>query len=78
MILTNDINEWKSFNRELSVPNGDKIARLGLVNHAPIKTIEDGLKAGRNNPKDFDDLIWLFQNFRTVSFFCKSNKRMGK
>jgi signal transduction histidine kinase len=73
-LLTNDLNEWKSFNRELSIPNGDKIARLGLLNDAPIETIEAGLKAGRNNPKDFNDLIWLFQNFRTVSFFAKAIK----
>lgn len=73
-LLTNDLNEWESFNRELSIPNGDKIARLGLLNDAPIETIEAGLKAGRNNPKDFNDLIWLFQNFRTVSFFAKAIK----
>lgn len=73
-LLTNDRNEWDLFNKELSVPKGDKIARLGLINDAPIETIEAGLKAGRNNPEDFDDLIWLFKNFKSVSFFAKALK----
>lgn len=77
-LLTDDINEWKSFNRELSVPNGDKIARIGLLNNASMETIEAGLKAGRNNPKDFDDIIWLFKNFKSVSFFEKAIKEWEK
>lgn len=73
-LLTSDSNEWQSFQRELSVPKGDKIARLGLINNAPIETIEAGLRAGRNNSEDFDDLIWLFKNFRSVSFFAEAIK----
>lgn len=73
-LFTKDIEGWRLFNSELSVPIGDKSARLGLINNAPIETIEVGLKAGRNNQKDFDDLIWLFKNFKSVSFFAKAIK----
>lgn len=73
-LFTKDIEEWKLFNSELSVPIGDKTARLGLINNAPIETIEVGLRAGRNHQKDFDDLIWLFKNFKSVSFFAKAIK----
>lgn len=73
-IFTKDTSEWELFNSELSVPIGDKKARLGLINNAPIKTIEAGFSAGRNNPKDFDDIIWLFKNFKTVPFFAKAIK----
>ncbi|MEN9908497.1 MAG: hypothetical protein RLZZ540_1646 [Bacteroidota bacterium] len=73
-LFTKDIEEWSLFNSELSVPIGDKTARLGLINNSPIETIEAGLRAGRNNQKDFDDLIWLFKNFKSVSFFAKAIK----
>lgn len=72
--FTKNIEEWKLFNNEISVPIGDKTARLGLINNAPMKTIEAGLRAGRNNQKDFDDLIWLFKNFKSVPFFEKAIK----
>lgn len=77
-LFTKDVTEWKSFNRELNVPYGDQIARMGLLKNAPIETVEAGLKAGRNNPKDFDDLIWLFKNFKSVSFFEKAIKEWEK
>ncbi|MBA0883577.1 sensor histidine kinase [Flavobacterium undicola] len=73
-LFTKDIEEWRLFNSELSVPIGDKTARLGLINNSPIEAIEVGLRAGRNNQKDFDDLIWLFKNFKSVSFFAKAIK----
>jgi signal transduction histidine kinase len=73
-LFTKDIEKWKLFNSELSVPIGDKTARLALINNDPIETIEVGFRAGRNNQKDFDDLIWLFKNFKSVSFFAKAIK----
>lgn len=73
-LFTKENSEWQLFNQELSVPKGDKIARIGLLNNAPIENIEQSLRAGRNSPEDFDDLIWLFKNFRNVSFFAKAIK----
>ena len=69
-LYTKDVKEWNSYKRELSVPQGDAIARIALLNNGSRETIEAGFKAGRNNPKDFDDLIWLFQNFQSVDFFA--------
>ncbi|WP_432673323.1 sensor histidine kinase [Flavobacterium sp. SM2513] len=62
-------NEWSLFNQELVIPEGDKIARFTLENGGSIDTIEAGFKTGRNNPKDIDDLIWLYKNFQSISFF---------
>ncbi|GEC70990.1 Signal transduction histidine kinase [Flavobacterium flevense] len=73
-LFTKENSEWQLFNQELNVPKGDKIARIGLLNNAPIENIEQSLRAGRNSPEDFDDLIWLFKNFRNVSFFAKAIK----
>lgn len=69
-LYTKDVKEWNSYKRELSVPQGDAIARIALLNNGSRETIEAGFKAGRNNPKDFDHLIWLFQNFQSVDFFA--------
>ncbi len=73
-LYTKDISEWKSFNEELSVPIGDQIARIALMNNGTEKSIKEELRKGRNNEKDFDDLIWLFKNFKSISFFKKALK----
>ncbi|MGM8361532.1 sensor histidine kinase [Flavobacterium sp. ARAG 55.4] len=73
-LFTKENSEWQLFNKELAVPKGDKMARIGLLNDIPIENIEQSLRAGRNSPEDFDDLIWLFKNFRKVSFFAKAIK----
>lgn len=73
-IFTKEETEWKSFKKEIKVPLGDKKARLGLLKNAPLENIEEGLIAGRNNPKDFEDLIWLFKNFKWVPFFARAIK----
>lgn len=73
-LFTKKANEWELFNREINVPIGDKIARLNLINNGPDETTKAGFKAGRNDPKDFDDIIWLFKNFKSVPFFAKAIK----
>ena len=71
-LYTEDTAHWKLFKEELSVPEGDGAARNALVNNSEIEIIKDGLRAGRNHEKDLDDMIWLFQNFGTISFFKKA------
>ncbi|MDI5888973.1 MULTISPECIES: sensor histidine kinase [Flavobacterium] len=71
-LFTNDTSQWKLFNDELSVPKGDKTARIGLVNNTDIEIVKDGFRAGRNDERDLDDLIWLFKHFYSVSFLAKA------
>lgn len=71
-LFTKDPIQWKLFNEELSVPKGDKIARIGLTNDGTTETIKNGFRAGRNNDKDLDDLIWLFRYFHSVPFLAKA------
>jgi signal transduction histidine kinase len=71
-LFTKDPIQWELFNDELSVPVGDKTARIGLVNNSDIGIIKDGFRAGRNDEKDLDDLIWLFKHFHSVSFLAKA------
>jgi signal transduction histidine kinase len=71
-LFTKEAIQWKLFNEELSVPKGDKIARIGLTNNASTESIKNGFRAGRNNEKDLDDLIWLFRYFHSVPFLAKA------
>lgn len=68
-LYTEDKEEWFLFNEQLKIPAGDKLARIALTNDGPTEMITKGLIAGKNDPKDIDDIIWLYRNFRSVSFF---------
>ncbi len=70
--FTKDDLQWQLYNKELSVPKGDKKARIGLINNSDIETIKNGFREGRNNEKDLNDLIWLFKNFQDVSFLAEA------
>lgn len=63
---------WKLFQKELKIPQGDGIARVALINNGNETVIKKGLRAGGNNEKDLDGIIWLFKHFHSVSFFKKA------
>ncbi len=71
-LYTHDKEQWKLFSEELKVPQGDGSARTALVNNLDNDIVKNGFRAGRNNEKDLDDLIWLFKNFKTVPFLAKA------
>ena len=73
-IYSHDKKEWKLFKEELKVPQGDASARIGLLNHAHDTIIRNGFFAGRNKEEDLDDIIWMFKNFKNVSFMAKAIK----
>ena len=73
-LYNEDEEKWKLFKTELSVPQGDATARIALNNNDDDETIKKGFRAGRNNEKDLEDLIWLFKNFKNISFFNKAIK----
>jgi signal transduction histidine kinase len=77
-LFTENPQEWVGFKRELSVPQGDRLARIELLSKNRTDVIKDGFRAGRNNEKDIDNLIWLFKNFKNVSFFKIAIKEWGK
>ncbi|TGD56704.1 sensor histidine kinase [Flavobacterium humi] len=71
-LYTQDEKQWESFKEELKVPQGDGAARMALLNNEDTAVIKKGFRAGRNNEKDLDELIWLFQNFKSVPFLAKA------
>lgn len=77
-MYTQDKKEWKLYKEELKVQQGDAVARAGLLNNADDTIIRNGFLAGRNKVEDLDDIIWLFRNFKNVSFMAKAIKQWEK
>lgn len=71
-LYTQDTRQWDLYMKEIKVPLGDGIARVGLSTNASVDIIKKGFIQGRNSNKDLDDLIWLFRNFSSVSFLGKA------
>jgi signal transduction histidine kinase len=59
---------FQMFNDEIKVPLGDSLARVGLLNNGSYVEVRAGFLQGKNHEEDIDDMIWLFRNFKNVSF----------
>ncbi|WP_281228989.1 sensor histidine kinase [Flavobacterium aquiphilum] len=71
-LYTENNKNWESFNKELSVPLGDQLARVALTQNLNDSIAKRGFRTGRNKEDDLDDLIWVFKNFNTVPFLKKA------
>ncbi|WPO76958.1 HAMP domain-containing sensor histidine kinase [Flavobacterium sp. KACC 22761] len=71
-LYTKDQNQWKLYLEELSVPQGDGIARKTLLKAGDNLIARQGFLAGRNHRDDLDDIVWLFVNFKKVPFLAKA------
>ncbi len=77
-LYTKNPNQWKLYREELKVPQGDGIARITLLKAGDNNIARKGLLIGRNHEDDLDDIIWLFDNFKEVSFLKKAIDEWGK
>lgn len=71
-LYTKDEKQWKLYLEELKVPQGDGIARITLLKAGDNEVARKGFLIGRNHEEDLDDLVWLFVNFKQVSFLAKA------
>ncbi|PKB15772.1 HAMP domain-containing sensor histidine kinase [Flavobacterium sp. 5] len=71
-LFTKDSNQWQLYLKELKVPQGDATARIMLLKVGDNETSRKGFLEGRNHQDDLDDLVWLFVNFKQVSFLAKA------
>lgn len=71
-LYTKEPNQWKLYIENLKIPQGDGIARKTLLKVGDNEVARIGFTAGRNHEDDLDDLVWLFVNFKEVSFFAKA------
>ena len=62
---------YKLFEREIAVPIGDSIARIGLQKDYEKPVIIEAFLQGRNQSSDINDMIWLYKNFKEISYFEK-------
>ncbi|GGD36728.1 sensor histidine kinase [Flavobacterium orientale] len=67
-----DSSAFQAFTKEITVPLGDQIARLEMNKEGNIATIKAGFVQGRNHEDDLNDMIWLYQNFKSFPFFSKA------
>jgi PAS domain S-box-containing protein len=66
---TRDNNEYNYFLEFMQVPQGDHDARVELEKPNPdYDVVMRGLLKGKNSPEDADGMIYLFRNFRSVSY----------
>ncbi|WP_243230251.1 sensor histidine kinase [Flavobacterium pectinovorum] len=71
-LFTKDNLKWKLFQEELKVPQSACTARETLIKFGDNEIARKALVTGRNHPEDLDDVIWLFENFKKVSFLSKA------
>lgn len=71
-LFTSKEEYWTKFKTKLSISMGDAKARIALTDKLDTETIKQGFREGRNKEEDLDDMIWLFQNFKSLSFFKKA------
>lgn len=67
-ITTQDTIYWAHYRKALHVPIGDSLARTELMKNGNEEIIRKGFLVGRNKKEDLDEMIWLFRNFKTISF----------
>jgi len=77
-LFTKDKNQWKLYQEELKVPQGDGIARETLLKAGDNAVARKALLVGRNHQDDLDDLIWLFVNFKQISYLSKAIHEWGQ
>jgi signal transduction histidine kinase len=63
---------YDQFKQDISAPLGDSIARVNLLRNGSMDTIRAGFLQGRNHPEDVEEMIWLFKNFKEVSFMAEA------
>lgn len=68
--VTCDPTDYRNYVAALSVPKGDRMARLALSQPDPDRNAaREGFLLGQNHPADIDSMIMLFLRFGEVSFF---------
>ncbi len=67
-VFTSKEEYWTKFVSNISIPLGDKKARIALTKKLDTETIKQGFREGKNHEEDLNDMIWLFNNFKSLWF----------
>ncbi|MCU1728779.1 EAL domain-containing protein [Pseudomonas sp. 7P_10.2_Bac1] len=64
---------YAQYQQAIGVPQGDHALRVALEQSPPdLKAAREGALQGGNRPEDVAGIIWLYQNFRHLSFLDKA------
>ena len=70
---TGELQFYDRYQLAVAVPLSDRAARLALERSPPDPdAARTGFIGGGNHVDDVDGLIWLFRNFRNISYFDRS------
>lgn len=68
-----DEGTYAKYQQAMAVPEGNRELRVALEKPEPdMAMARKGLLQGGNHPEDFDGIIWLFLNFRHISYFARA------
>ena len=71
-VFTGKPEHYQHFLEQLQVPINDSLARLALDRNANHEIIEKHLLLGKNIPDDIINIIWVYQNFKSLPQFKKA------
>lgn len=78
-LQTSDRRAWTYFQNAIAVPMGSRRARLELLkDHYDETAVYQGFLAGGVPAEDIPEMIFLFRNFRSFSFFAEAVDIWGK
>ena len=72
-VETGDELAYRRYLKAIAIPTGDRDARIALDQTPPdLQAAHAGLLQGGNHPDDIANIIWLYQNFREVSYLKRA------
>jgi len=70
---TRDDQYYQRFRKAIAVPLGDRDARAALDRSSPdLEAARTGFLQGGIDSDDIPDMIWLYRNFRSMSYFSEA------
>jgi diguanylate cyclase (GGDEF)-like protein/PAS domain S-box-containing protein len=78
-VVSGDQTEFREFQTSIGIPLGDRRARLALdASPVDVDRARQGFLTGRNHPADIPGMIWLYRNFRHVSYLADAIERWSE
>lgn len=77
-IYSHDEVDYLYFKSDISIPEGDRIAREALSSGKDTRFARIGFLMGGNNEEDLTQLIWFFGEFKSKAFFKTAVETWGQ
>lgn len=71
-VFTSNPEYYANFQAQLQVPINDSLARISLDNNQHYTIAQKHLLLGKNIPEDIENIIWVYDNFKSLSQFKKA------